>query len=136
MDIKEKEMLSLMFFTCAVLYLVQYFEPFKQFYSCVPFTESICYVEWRSHGFIFISVTFIFAKLSAFYHVQFFSLHFQVFVFSFSFSYLYLSFSLCVACVSVLVCVNCNFTDWVLETAFSFGEGRHICCCYHCVYGS
>lgn len=21
-------------------------------------------------------------------------------------------------------------------TALSFGEGRHICCCYHCVYGS
>lgn len=26
--------------------------------------------------------------------------------------------------------------ETLLQQPFSFGEGRHICCCYHCVYGS
>lgn len=45
-------------------------------------------------------------------------------------------FSLCL-CLSV--CANCHFADWLWEpspTGVSFGEGRHICCCYRCVYGS
>lgn len=125
MDIKN--VFILMFLTCAVLCCILY----SILSHINNFTTLACHVQelfmWKAHGFPFIFITFIVAKLSAFHHVYFFfPVHF-LFFFSSHCSFLFLSLflSLCAACVSVFVCVQAvislvGFGNNV-PTEFSFG---------------